>query len=132
MLNINRESMARYGFSPATRVFEAAGAGACLITDAFDGVETFFEPGRQILVADRGEDVAEHVRSLTPERARAIGQAALAHVLADHTYDHRAALVEQVLYAAASPQRSAATPARPAVAAAACTDGALSHSESLG
>ena len=45
MLNVNRESMARYGFSPATRVFEAAGAAACLITDAFGGVETFFEPG---------------------------------------------------------------------------------------
>jgi spore maturation protein CgeB len=118
VLNINRESMARYGFSPATRVFEAAGAGACLITDAFVGVETFFEPGRHLLVADRGEDVAEIVRSLTPERARAIGQAALGHVRAVHTYDHRAALVEKVLNGAVSPPRSAATPARPAVTAA--------------
>jgi spore maturation protein CgeB len=97
LLNVNRESMARYGFSPATRVFEAAGAGACLITDWFEGVETFFEPGREILVAQAGEEVAEHVRSLTPERARAIGKAALAHVRAEHTYDHRAALVEQIL-----------------------------------
>jgi spore maturation protein CgeB len=97
VLNVNRESMARYGFSPATRVFEAAGAGACLITDWFEGVETFFEPGREILVTKTGEEVAEHVRSLTPNRARAIGQAALAHVRAEHTYDHRAALVEEVL-----------------------------------
>jgi spore maturation protein CgeB len=117
VLNINRESMARYGFSPATRVFEAAGAGACLITDAFVGVETFFEPGRHLLVADRGEDVAEIVRSLTPERAKAIGGAALAHVRAVHTYDHRAALVEQVLNGAAS-QRSTPPPVRPAIAAA--------------
>jgi spore maturation protein CgeB len=97
VLNVNRESMARYGFSPATRVFEAAGAGACLITDHFVGVETFFEPGEEILVARDGAEVAEHVRSLTPERARAIGRAALEHVRAEHTYDHRAALVEAVL-----------------------------------
>jgi spore maturation protein CgeB len=51
VLNINRESMARTGFSPPTRVFEAAGAAACLITDAWTGVEHFFEPGREILVA---------------------------------------------------------------------------------
>jgi spore maturation protein CgeB len=97
VLNVNRESMARYGFSPATRVFEAAGAGACLITDWFEGVETFFEPGREILVAKTGQEVAEHVRSLTPDKAREIGQAALTHVRAEHTYDHRAALVEAVL-----------------------------------
>ena len=41
VLNISRESMARYGFSPATRVFEAAGAGACLITDDWEGIELF-------------------------------------------------------------------------------------------
>src|SRR5690606_17236081 len=45
VLNINRESMARYGFSPPTRVFEAAGAGACLVTDAWEGIELFLEPG---------------------------------------------------------------------------------------
>jgi spore maturation protein CgeB len=97
VLNVNRESMARYGFSPATRVFEAAGAGACLITDHFAGVESFFKPDREILVATTGHEVAEHVRSLTPERARRIGRAALDHVLAEHTYDHRAAEVEAVL-----------------------------------
>ena len=78
VLNISRESMARYGFSPATRVFEAAGAGACLITDAWEGIELFLEPGREVLVAHDGDEVAEHLlRSLTPERAPAIGQAAL-------------------------------------------------------
>jgi len=97
VLNVNRDSMARYGFSPATRVFEAAGAGACLITDHFVGVETFFEPDEEILVARDGEEVAEHVRTLTPERAKKIGQSALRHVLAEHTYDHRAGQVEAVL-----------------------------------
>jgi spore maturation protein CgeB len=97
VLNINRDSMARFGFSPATRVFEAAGAGACIITDAFKGVELFLEPGREILVAHSGEEVAEHVRALNEPEARRIGQAALERVLAEHTYAHRASKVEEVL-----------------------------------
>ncbi|MEA2561512.1 MAG: hypothetical protein QOH06_3016 [Acidobacteriota bacterium] len=97
VLNISRESMARYGFSPATRVFEAAGAGACLITDEWVGIEMFLEPGREVLVARDGAQVAEHLRELTPERARRIGEAARRRVLAEHTYAHRAAQVETVL-----------------------------------
>jgi spore maturation protein CgeB len=97
VLNISRGSMARYGFSPATRVFEAAGAGACLITDKWEGIEMFLEPDREVLVADNGEEVAEHVRRLTPERARDIGRAAYARVLAEHTYAHRADQLERVL-----------------------------------
>jgi spore maturation protein CgeB len=99
VINISRDSMARYGFSPATRVFEAAGAGACLITDQWEGVEVFFEPGREILIAGSGEEVASHLRELTLHRARAIGDAALKRVLAEHTYAQRASLVELVLNA---------------------------------
>lgn len=97
VLNINRDSMARFGFSPATRVFEAAGAGSCVITDAFVGVETFFEPDTELLVARTGEDVARHVADLTDERAWQVGQAARRRVLAGHTYDHRAVQLESVL-----------------------------------
>jgi spore maturation protein CgeB len=97
VLNVARESMAANGWSPATRVFEAAGAGACLITDDWEGLEHFLEPGEQILVARDGAEVAEHLRLLTPERARQIGQAALRRVLADHTYTTRAAQVERLL-----------------------------------
>jgi spore maturation protein CgeB len=97
VLNVNRESMARFGFSPATRVFEAAGAGACIITDAFEGVEIFLEPEREILIAKNGTDVAEHVRNLTAERARAIGAAAYRRVLAEHTYAHRVKQLEALL-----------------------------------
>jgi len=97
VLNINRESMARYGHSPATRIFEAAGAGACIISDPFAGVESFLEPEREILIAADGHAVSRHLERLTPERARAIGAAARARVLRQHTYDHRAAEVEQVL-----------------------------------
>ena len=59
ILNVNRDSMARYGFSPPTRVFEAAGAGACLISDQWAGIEEFLEPNREILVASSGEEVAQ-------------------------------------------------------------------------
>lgn len=97
VLNVSRESMARYGFSPATRVFEAAGAAACLITDAWEGVELFLEPGTEVLVAEDGEAVAEHVRGLDETRARTVGRAALRRVLAEHTYAHRAAQLEALL-----------------------------------
>lgn len=107
VLNINRESMARYGFSPPTRVFEAAGAAACLISDAWEGIERFLEPGTEILLAGDGEEVAEHVRSLTPQRARSIGQAALSRVLSEHTYAHRAEEVEAVLDARIAGARGA-------------------------
>src|SRR3954454_15547179 len=72
VLNVNRESMPRYGFSPATRVFEAIGAGACLITDAFEGVEEFFEPGEEILVAADGVEVADQLARLDATRARQV------------------------------------------------------------
>ena len=97
VLNVARDSMARVGFSPATRVFEAAGAAACLITDAWEGIELFLAPGEEVLVARDGEDVAELLAALTPERARAIGQAALRRVLAEHTYDLRGREVDAVL-----------------------------------
>ena len=54
VLNVARDSMAEVGFSPATRVFEAAGAGACLITDAWEGIELFLRPGEEVLVARDG------------------------------------------------------------------------------
>lgn len=97
VLNINRASMARYGFSPPTRVFEAAGAAACLITDAWVGIELFLVPGQEVLVAQNGDEVVEHLRDLSPQRARAIGQAALRRVLAQHTYEHRACQLLQLL-----------------------------------
>jgi spore maturation protein CgeB len=103
VLNISRESMARYGFSPATRVFEAAGAGACLITDAWEGLAEFFEPGTEMLVANSGAEVAEHLRALTPKRARSIGEAAYRRALQEHTYAHRALEVERVLDAVPQP-----------------------------
>jgi spore maturation protein CgeB len=97
VLNVARDSMANVGFSPATRVFEAAGAAACLITDAWEGIEMFLAPDREVLVARDGQDVADHLAALTPERARAIGAAALERVLAEHTYRLRGEQVNALL-----------------------------------
>lgn len=105
VLNIARDSMADTGYSPATRVFEAAGAGACLITDAWVGLELFLKEGEEVLVARDGKDVADHVEALTPERARAIGDAAKARIMAEHTYTRRGAEVDVILREEASQKR---------------------------
>jgi len=106
VLNVNRDSMAQNGWSPATRVFEAAGAGACLITDRWRGIEMFLEPGREILVAEDGVAVADIVRAMGEPEGRRIGAAARRRVLAEHTYRDRAVAVEQAL-ALAMPNRAA-------------------------
>ncbi|MCU1455494.1 MAG: hypothetical protein JWN46_3640 [Acidimicrobiales bacterium] len=98
VLNVTRHSMVANGWSPATRVFEAAGAGACLITDAWPGVEDFLAPGSEILVAEDGAAVAAHVEALDARRAAAIGARAQRRVRADHTYAQRAVLVDRLLW----------------------------------
>ena len=108
VLNVARDSMAAVGFSPATRVFEAAGAAACLITDAWEGIELFLTPDEEVLVARDGQDVADHLAALTPARARAIGRAALARVAAEHTYAKRGAEVDTLLRAAVAARRERA------------------------
>jgi spore maturation protein CgeB len=97
ILNINRESMVNYGFSPPTRIFEAAGAGACLITDDWEGIDMFLEPDAEVLVARDGTEVAQHLSELTQKRAKTIGNAALRRIHSKHTYAHRALQLENVL-----------------------------------
>jgi spore maturation protein CgeB len=97
VLNLNRDSMARYGFSPPTRVFEAAGAAACLLSDRWVGMELFLEPGREVLLCGDADELVAHLAGLDRARARQIGAAARARVLAQHTYAQRAALCEAVL-----------------------------------
>jgi spore maturation protein CgeB len=97
VLNVSREKTARFGYLPPMRVFEAAGAAACLITDQWDGIEDFFEPGSEILIAGDAAGVATHLESLSPQRIGAIGRAAHRRVLAKHTYAQRAGQVESLL-----------------------------------
>jgi spore maturation protein CgeB len=103
VININRDSMARTGFSPPTRVFEAAGAAACLICDAWDGIEAFLEPDREVLCVRTGEEVAQLVARIDAPQARRIGQAARARILSEHTYAHRAALLYGLLQGGLAP-----------------------------
>jgi spore maturation protein CgeB len=107
VLNINRESMARTGFSPPTRVFEAAGAAACLITDAWTGVEQFFEPGREILVAHGADDIVSYLREIAPATVQRIGSAMHTRALCDHLYESRAKLVDEILQTASTENRRA-------------------------
>ncbi len=97
LLNISRDSMAKFGFSPATRVFEAAGAGACIITDYWEGIEYFFEPDKEILIAKDAREVTDYLNSLKQKTANEIGLAAMKKVLAQHTYSHRAKELELLL-----------------------------------
>lgn len=106
VLNLNRDSMAHVGFSPPTRIFEAAGAGACLITDAWDGLETFFEPGKEILVANSAEEIVQFMHQTSAEQAAKLGTALRLRALREHTYSQRAAQVSELLMKTA-PRRSA-------------------------
>jgi spore maturation protein CgeB len=105
ILNINRTSMAATGYSPPTRLFEVAGAGACLITDAWDGIEMFLAPDSEVLVARDGSDVVDIMQSLTAEHAATIGRAGRQRILAEHTYDRRAAALHPLLQSALASRR---------------------------
>jgi spore maturation protein CgeB len=97
VLNINRDSMAGVGFSPPTRVFEAAGAAACLITDRWMGIEQFFAPEKEILVAGSAEEIVSCLRNISAARAKEIGENMRSRALHDHTYALRAAEVDAIL-----------------------------------
>src|ERR1041384_2802644 len=110
VLNINRDSMAGVGFSPPTRVFEAAGAGACMITDRWAGIETFFAPGKEILVAASAEEIVSYLYTISADKARQIGAGMRERALRDHTYALRAqefdSIVENAFESVASASRT--------------------------
>jgi spore maturation protein CgeB len=91
VMNINRASMADFGFSPPTRVFEVAGAGSCMLCDDWDGIADCFEPEREILVVRTAEDVAAALHRYDSAKRRAIGDSFHTRALRDHTYAQRAA-----------------------------------------
>src|SRR5438045_9322138 len=86
VLNLNRDSMASVGFSPPTRVFEAAGEGACVVTDAWTGIETFFEPGEEILLVSDANEIVDVLRNTSDERDTEIGTAMRRRAQRHHTY----------------------------------------------
>jgi len=94
VMNINRVSMADFGFSPPTRVFEVAGAGACMLCDDWPGIADCFEPESEILVVRSAEDVASALHTRDAAERRRIGDAFHARALRDHTYAQRALQVD--------------------------------------
>ena len=88
-LNITRADMVRAGYSPSVRLFEASACGVPIISDKWPGLARFFQPGREILVAETAEDVIAALQS-APERRKAIARAARARTLAQHTAPVRA------------------------------------------
>lgn len=97
VLNLNRDSMAKVGFSPPTRVFEAAGAGSCVITDCWEGIDTFFEPGCEILVARNAGEIVDLLRTVDRRLAKEMGDAMRKRALLEHTYALRALQVREIL-----------------------------------
>jgi spore maturation protein CgeB len=98
-LNITRRDMADFGWCPSGRLFEAAACGAAVISDRWEGLDAFFEPGREILVADDGADV---LAALSRRDIPQIAEAARRRTLAEHTSDHRAGELLRMLDEAAS------------------------------
>jgi spore maturation protein CgeB len=96
-LNLTRADMIAAGFSPSVRLFEAAACGVPIISDRWEGIETFFRPGREILIADRTEDVYRYLRESDEQERCRIGAAARERVLDAHTAPHRAAELERHL-----------------------------------
>jgi spore maturation protein CgeB len=95
VLNVNRSSMSDFGFSPPTRIFEVAGAGACLVCDDWPGIDDCFRPGREILVVRTAKDIVDALERLDATTRRSFGEALRARALRDHTYAQRAAQAEQ-------------------------------------
>jgi spore maturation protein CgeB len=93
-LNVTRADMIAAGYSPSVRLFEAAACATPIVSDVWDGLNTFFAPGREILLARNAEEVEQFLRELSPTEARALGEAARARVLAAHTATHRAIEIE--------------------------------------
>jgi spore maturation protein CgeB len=93
-LNLTRADMVAAGFSPSVRLFEAAACGTPIVSDYWDGIETLFEPGREILIAHSSADVLASVRDLSEADRTALGERARARVLSEHTAAHRAAELE--------------------------------------
>jgi spore maturation protein CgeB len=100
-LNLTRADMIAAGWSPSIRLFEAAACGTPIISDCWPGLEDFFTPGCEILLATSDAEVVRLLHHLPAEKASSIGKAARQRVLAEHTAAHRAQELEHHLTGAA-------------------------------
>jgi spore maturation protein CgeB len=101
-LNVTRAAMAQMGWCPSGRLFEAAACGAPLVSDYWDGLDNFFEPGREILIARNAEEAIAAIEQPDTE-LRAMADAAYERTLSEHTADHRARELEEILQRSPDP-----------------------------
>jgi spore maturation protein CgeB len=97
-LNVTRKDMVDAGYSPSVRLFEAAACGVPIISDIWAGIDEFFTPGREILLADTTDDVLAYLREMPDEERRALGERARNRVLREHTATHRARQLVESLH----------------------------------
>ncbi|HEY8580278.1 MAG TPA: glycosyltransferase [Beijerinckiaceae bacterium] len=89
-LNVTRADMARAGYSPSVRLFEAGACGAPIISDVWRGIDTLLRPEREILLASETDDVVARLTHMDEERRGDVAAAARARILAEHTGAARA------------------------------------------
>lgn len=99
-LNVTRREMVMAGFSPSVRLFESAACGTAIASDNWPGLDTFFEPGKEILIPADGRDVERYILHYAENELQAIGKAARERVLAAHTNESRAIEFERAVASA--------------------------------
>ena len=95
-LNVTRAAMANMGYCPSGRLFEAAACGTPIVSDSWEGLEEFFEPEEEILIAHNAEDVIRAL-SLEGNELQRLARASQQRALAEHTAAHRAAELVSML-----------------------------------
>ncbi len=101
-LNVTRDVMIEAGYSPSVRLFEAAACATPIISDVWEGIDSYFEPGQEILLADSSQQAVEYIEGLSEGERRQIGERARQRVLSEHTPKHRAIQLEKYVEEAAS------------------------------
>ncbi len=96
-LNVTRADMILAGWSPSIRLFEAAACATPIISDVWEGMEEFFEPKSEILIARNASEVEELLEGVSEAQRRRIGLSARERVLASHTAAHRAKALENYI-----------------------------------
>jgi spore maturation protein CgeB len=93
-LNVTRDDMIAAGYSPSVRLFEAAACATPIISDVWEGIEQYFTPGEEILLANSSEQAVDILEQMSEEQCRRIGRKARERVLAKHTPEHRVKQLE--------------------------------------
>lgn len=105
-LNVTRRDMVMAGYSPSVRLFEAAACGATIVSDNWAGLDTFFEPCKEILLPSRSDDVVNYLEEMEEREVLSIGAAAQSRVLAEHTSEIRAREFENAIERASAAPNS--------------------------